>query len=335
MQPTFSPKARGASKILGMGRFAPEKILTNQDLEKMVETSDEWITTRTGIKRRHLVAEDEATSDLAARALTRALENAEMEGTDLDAVIVATATSDMIFPSTACVVQDHLGLPKIPVFDISAACSGFIYATMMANSLIAAGQFEHIGVIGAETLTRVTDWEDRSSCVLFGDGAGAVIMGPSDGEQGVLAAYVGADGSLTRLLKLPAGGTRMPASLETIENRQHFIYMEGSEVFKSAVRAMVSSAEKGLELAGLEPEDIDLLIPHQANIRIIDATASRFNIPKEKVLINIQEYGNTSAASIPLALDEAREQGRISPGTTVMLVAFGAGFTWGSLVIRF
>jgi 3-oxoacyl-[acyl-carrier-protein] synthase-3 len=335
MPPTFSPKARGASKILGMGRFAPDKILTNQDLEKMVNTSDEWITTRTGIKRRHIVAEDEATSDLAARALARALENAEMEGTDLDAVIVATATSDMIFPSTACVVQDHMGLPKIPVFDISAACSGFIYATMMANSLIAAGQFERIGVVGAETLTRVTDWEDRSSCVLFGDGAGAVIMGPSDGEQGVLAAYVGADGSLTRLLKLPAGGTRMPASIETIENRQHFIYMEGSEVFKSAVRAMVFSAERGLELAGLEPEDIDLLIPHQANIRIIDATASRFNIPKEKVLINIQEYGNTSAASIPLALDEAREQGRIPPGTTVMLVAFGAGFTWGSLVIRF
>ena len=335
MPARFSPKARGASQMLGTGRFTPERILTNQDLEKMVETSDEWITSRTGIKRRHIVAEDEATSDLAARALVDALDDAGMEKTDLDAVIIATATPDMPFPSTACIVQHHLDLPKIPVFDITAACSGFIYATMIANSLIAAEQFEHVAVLGAETLTRVTDCEDRSTCVLFGDGAGAAIMGPGDGERGVLAAYTGADGSLGRLLNLPAGGSRRPASHETVDAREHYIYMEGSEVFKSAVRAMVSSAEKGLELAGIGPGDVDLLITHQANIRIIDATAQRFGIPKEKVLVNIQEYGNTSAASIPIALDEARESGQITDGSTVLMVAFGSGFTWGSLVVRF
>jgi 3-oxoacyl-[acyl-carrier-protein] synthase-3 len=335
MQPTFSAKARLASRVLGTGRFVPEKVLTNEDLAQMVDTSDEWITSRTGIKRRHMVAEGEATSNLAARALDDALGDAGLEKTDIDALIVATATPDMLFPSTACIVQDHMGLPNIPVFDVSAACSGFIYGTMLANSLIAAGQFERIAVVGAETLTRFTDYQDRSTCVLFGDGAGAVIYGPGDGERGVMAAYVGADGSLTRLLKLPAGGSLAPASTETVENRQHYFYMEGSEVFKSAVRAMVSSAEKGLDLAGIGPEEVDLLIPHQANIRIIDATAARFDIPKEKVLINVQEYGNTSAASIPIALDEAREQGRVPEGSTVLAVAFGAGFTWGSVVIRF
>jgi len=335
MPAKFSEKARGASRIIGTGRSVPDKVLTNADLEKIVETSDDWITSRTGIKRRHIVAEDESTSDLASRALKDAAEDAGMAVEDLDAVIVATATPDMIFPSTACFVQQHLGLPKIPVFDISAACSGFIYGTMMANSLIAAGQFEHVGVVGAETLTRVTDWEDRSTCVLFGDGAGAAVYGPSDGERGVLSAYVGADGNLARLLNLPGGGTRMPATHETVDARKHYIYMEGSEVFKSAVRAMLMSAEKGLELAGITSDEVDLLIPHQANIRIIEALAQRFNIPREKVLVNIQEYGNTSAASIPIALDEARDAGQVPDGAMVMLVAFGAGFTWGSIVVRF
>ena len=335
MQPTFSASTRGASEVLGTGRFVPEKILTNQDLEKIVETSDEWITTRTGIKRRHIIADGEATSNLAARALQDALEDAGMKIDGIDALIVATATPDMIFPSTACMVQDLIGLPKIPVFDVSAACSGFIYGTLLGNSLVASGQYEHVAVVGAEALTRFTDYEDRSSCVLFGDGAGAIILGPGNGARGVLAAYAGADGSLSRLLNLPGGGSRHPATAETVARRRHYIYMEGSEVFKSAVRAMVSSAEKGLEIAGIGPEDVDLLIPHQANIRIIDATAARFNIPKEKVLVNIQEYGNTSSASIPIALDEAREQGRLPEGSTVLAVAFGAGFTWGSLVIRF
>jgi 3-oxoacyl-[acyl-carrier-protein] synthase-3 len=232
-------------------------------------------------------------------------------------------------------VQGRISLPGIPVFDISAACSGFIYGSMLANSLIASGQFRHVGIVGAETLTRLTDWTDRSTCILFGDGAGAAIYGPGDGERGVLAAYTGADGTLTHLLKLPAGGTRMPASEETVARRQHYIYMEGSEVFKSAVRAMVLSAEKALELAGITPDQVDLFIPHQANIRIIEATARRFDIPEDRVYVNIQEYGNTSAASIPIAMDEARDQGRIKEGSLVMMVAFGAGFTWGSLVVRF
>ena len=334
MPPTFSDRARGASRILGTGHYAPERVLTNQDLERMVDTSDEWITTRTGIKRRHIIADDQATSDLAAAALEAALADAGLGHGDLDAVIVATATPDMLFPSTACVMQDRLGLPKIPVFDVSAACSGFIYASLLANSLIASGQFTTVGVIGAETLTRFTDWQDRSTCVLFGDGAGAAIYGPGDGVRGVLAAYVGADGSLGRLLKLPAGGSRLPASAKTVENHQHFLYMEGSEVFKSAVRAMTFSAEQTLELAGLGSDQIDLLIPHQANIRIIDATAQRLGLPPERVYVNVQEYGNTSAASIPIALDEARRLGRAPEGSTVLMVAFGAGFTWGSLLVR-
>ena len=334
MQPTFSPKARLASRVLGTGRFIPEKVLTNQDFERMVDTSDEWITTRTGIKRRHIVAEDEATSDLAARALEDALEDAGLGKGDIDALVIGTATPDMMFPSAACVVQDHLGLPNIPVFDVSAACSGFIYSMMVANSLIAAGQFERVAVIGAETLTRITDYEDRSSCVLFGDGAGAVILGPGDGERGVMAVYAGADGSLTRLLKMPAGGSRAPASIETVQNRQHYIYMEGSEVFKSAVRAMVSSAEKGLELAGIGPEEVDLLITHQANIRIIEATAKYAGIPMDKVFVNVDRYGNMSSATIPIALDEAQEQGLIGEGSNILTVAFGAGFTWGSVALR-
>ncbi len=334
MPPTFSDRARGASRILGTGRCIPEEVITNADFEKIIDTTDEWITTRTGMKRRHRVAEDEATSDLAAAALSRASEDAGIELTDLDAIIVATATPDMPFPSTACFVQQHLNLPGIPVFDISAACSGFIYASTMANSLIAAGQFEKIGVIGAETLTRITNYKDRSTCVLFGDAAGAAIFGPSDGERGVIAAYLGADGNLSHLLNMPGGGSRQPASRETVEADLHYIHMEGSEVFKSAVRAMESSAERAIELAGITPEEVDLLIPHQANIRIIKATGSRVKVDVDKVYINVQEYGNTSAASIPIAFDEAREQGIIGEGSVVVMVAFGGGFTWGSLVVR-
>jgi len=335
MPPTFNAKARGASRILGTGRCVPERILTNKDLEKIVDTSDEWITARTGMKRRHVVSEGEYTSDLAAAALKDATEDAGLGLSDLDAIIVATATSDMIFPSAACLVQQHLDLGGIAAFDIGAACSGFIYGTTMANSLIASGQFETVGVIGAETLTRITNYEDRSTCVLFGDGAGAVICVPSNGERGVMAAYLGADGNLSHLLNMPAGGTRLPASYETVDNRLHSIHMEGAEVFKSAVRAMESSAVRALELADITAEEVDLLITHQANIRIIKATASRVHIPSEKVYINVHEYGNTSAASIPIALDEAREGGLISEGTTVMMVAFGGGFTWGSLVVSF
>ena len=333
MPPTFNDKVRGASRILGTGRFVPEKVLTNKDLEKMVDTTDEWITTRTGMKRRHIVAAGEATSDLAARALQDAAGDAGIELKELDAVIVATATPDMAFPSAACIVQQKLDLGGLPVFDISAACSGFIYASVLANSLIASGMFEKIGVVGAETLSRITDYEDRSTCVLFGDGAGAAIFGPSDGTTGVMAAYLGADGSLSHLLNQPAGGSRLPASHETVEKKLHYLQMEGAEVFKSAVRAMESSAVKALELADITADEVDLLISHQANVRIIKATASRVKIPPERVFINVHEYGNTSAASIPIAFDEALENGRISEGSTVLMVAFGAGFTWGSLVV--
>ena len=334
MPPTFSDRLRGASRILGTGRCVPEGVLTNEDFEKIVDTTDEWITTRTGMKRRHRIAEGEATSDLAAVALRRAAEDAGIDLADLDSIIIGTATPDMPFPSTACFVQQHLDLPGIPVFDISAACSGFIYAATLANSLIAAGQFETIGVIGAETLTTITNYKDRSTCVLFGDAAGAAVLGPGDGERGVLAAYLGADGNLSHLLNMPGGGSRAPASHETVDADLHYIHMEGSEVFKSAVRAMESSAEKALEIAGLTSEEVDLLIPHQANIRIIKATASRLHLKPEQVYINVQEYGNTSAASIPLALDEAKEQGLVGEGSVIVMVAFGGGFTWGSLVVR-
>jgi len=334
MSSTFSDKARGASRILGTGRCIPEDVITNEDLAKIIDTTDEWITSRTGMKRRHKVAEGEATSDLAAVALRRAGEDAGIELTDLDAIIVGTASPDMPFPSTACFVQQHLDIPGIPVFDISAACSGFIYGSTLANSLIAAGQFERVGVIGAETLTRITNYKDRSTCVLFGDAAGAAIFGPSDGQRGVIAAYLGADGNLSHLLNMPGGGSREPATHETIDADRHFIHMEGSEVFKSAVRAMEASAEKAIELAGIRSEEIDLLIPHQANVRIIKALATRINIAPEKVYINVQEYGNTSAASIPIALDEVREQGIVGEGNVIVMVAFGGGFTWGSLVVR-
>lgn len=334
MPPTFSNKARGVSRILGTGRCVPEDVITNEDMEKIIDTTDEWITTRTGMKRRHKVAEGEATSDLAAVALRRASEDAGIELTDLDAIIVGTASPDMPFPSTACFVQQHLDLPGITAFDISAACSGFIYGSTMANSLIASGQFETVGVIGAETLTRITNYKDRSTCVLFGDGAGAAIFGPSDGQRGVIAAYLGADGSLSHLLNMPGGGSQQPATHETVDADLHYIRMEGSEVFKSAVRAMESSAKKAIEIAGITTEEIDLFIPHQANIRIIKALASRINLTPEQLYVNVQEYGNTSAASIPIALDEARELGIITEGSLVVMVAFGGGFTWGSLVVR-
>ncbi len=334
MPSEFRNKVRETSRILGTGRYVPEKVLTNEDLERIIDTSDEWITARTGMKRRHVAAADEATSDLASKALQNAAEKAGIDLKDLDAIIVGTASSDMVFPSTACMVQKSLDLGGIPAFDVTAACSGFVYASVLANSLIASGLYNTVGAIGAETLTRITNYEDRTTCILFGDGAGAAIFGPGDGQRGVLSTYLGADGNLSHLLNQPAGGSRLPATVETVKARLHYIHMEGAEVFKSAVRAMESSAIRALELAGLTSDDIDLLIPHQANIRIIKATASSLKIPEDRVYINVQEYGNTSAASIPIALDEAIETKRITEGDTVMLVAFGGGFTWGSLVIK-
>jgi len=322
------------AEIVGTGSAVPERIVTNFDLEKMVDTSDEWIRTRTGIRERRVADGNTATSDLAAQATNRALEDAKLGAEDLDMIMVATVTPDMNFPSTACLVQDKIGAKRAAVLDIGAACSGFLYGLSLARSLIDIGEYSTILVIGAETLTKITDWRDRNTCVLFGDGAGAAILQAGKGKKGILATYLGGDGSLGSLLNLPAGGSRLPASHQTIDEKLHYIKMAGNEVFKSAVRAMGNSAVVVLEKAGLSNQDVDLLITHQANLRIIQATAKRIHLPMEKVYVNIDRYGNTSAASIPLALDEAHRNGLIKEGDISLLVSFGAGFTWGSVVIK-
>jgi 3-oxoacyl-[acyl-carrier-protein] synthase-3 len=325
---------RKRAEIVGTGAAVPDRILTNQDLEQMVETSDEWIVSRSGIRERHVTDSQTNTSDLAALAARRALEEADISPEELDLIIIGTATPDMIFPSTACLVQDLIGAKNAAPMDLVAACSGFVYAITVANAFISSGQYKTILTIGAETLSKFTDYEDRNTCVLFGDAAGAVVMRPTEEDRGVLETYLGGNGHLWHLLHLPAGGTRMPASHETVDQRLHFIKMAGNEVFKSAVKAMGDAALQVLRQAGLRGEDVDLLIPHQANIRIINATAKRIKLPLEKVYVNIDRYGNTSAASIPLALDEARKTRSCQPGDIWLLVAFGGGFTWGSALIR-
>lgn len=320
--------------ILGTGKYAPEKILTNADLEKMVETNDEWIVTRTGMKERHIAREDEASSDLAYEAALVALKNANVAPEDLDLIIVATITPDSAFPSTACILQNRLGAKKAAAFDLSAACSGFIYSLASASNFIATGMYKNALVIGAECLSKITDYTDRNTCILFGDGAGAVVLGEVPEGRGFLSFELGADGSGGELLKLAGGGSRMPSSQNTVDNKQHYIYMAGSEVFKFAVRIMGNAAEEALRKAGLEKSDIDLLVPHQANIRIIQSAVHRLDLPEEKCMINLHKYGNVSAASIPLALAEADEEGRLKPGDCVVLVGFGGGLTWGATVLR-
>ncbi len=322
------------SEIVGTGSAVPEGILTNRDLEKMVETSDEWIVSRSGIHERHVTDDQTATSDLASLAARRALEEAKISPEELDLIMVATATPDMVFPSTACLLQDILGAKNAAHMDLVAACSGFVYGLSIGDAIISSGRYRTILVIGAETLTKITDYQDRSTCVLFGDAAGAVILRPTQEDRGVLETYLGGNGSLWRLLYMPAGGSRMPASHETVDKRLHTIKMSGNEVFKAAVKAMGDAALKVLQQAGLTSQDVDLMIPHQANIRIIRATAKRIHLPIERVYINIDRYGNTSAASIPLALDEARRKGLGKKGDIWLLVAFGGGFTWGSVLIR-
>ncbi len=320
--------------IAGIGTYVPDKVLTNFDLEKMVETSDEWIRTRSGISERRIVDEKTATSDLAVIATKKAMENAGIEPKDIDAIILGTATPDMLFPSTACLVQSQIGARPIMAFDISAGCSGFLYGLGIADSMIKNG-YDNIVVIGAETLSKVTDFTDRATCVLFGDGAGAVIVKKNNEDNyGIIASYFAADGSDWKLLHQPAGGSRIPASEDSVKNRLHYIKMEGNEVFKLAVRAMIESAVKTLKKANLTAKDVALLIPHQANMRIIEATAKRLNIPMEKVYVNLDKYGNTSAASIPIALGEALQEGRIKKNDYVLMVAFGAGFTWGGILIK-
>uniref|UniRef100_A0A7C4XLC2 Beta-ketoacyl-[acyl-carrier-protein] synthase III n=1 Tax=candidate division WOR-3 bacterium TaxID=2052148 RepID=A0A7C4XLC2_UNCW3 len=322
------------SYIAGMGICVPERVLTNFDLEKIVETSDEWIRTRSGIRERHIADENTATSDISIVAAKRAMEDAGIKPEDIDAVILGTATPDMLFPSTACIVQAKIGANKAMAFDISAGCSGFLYGLGIADSMIKNG-FDNILVIGAETLSKVMDFTDRATCVLFGDGAGAAVIKRSDSDKrGILASYFRADGADWKLLHQPAGGSRIPASKESVEKRLHYIKMEGNEVFKLAVRAMIESAQETLKRAKLSSSEVSLLIPHQANIRIIEATAKRLNIPMERVYVNLDRYGNTSAASIPIAIYEALNEGRIKSGDYILLVAFGAGFTWAGVLLR-
>ncbi|MEK4525965.1 MULTISPECIES: beta-ketoacyl-ACP synthase III [Paenibacillus] len=319
--------------IIGTGKYVPEKILTNSDLEKMVDTNDEWIVSRTGIKERHIAAPDQATSDLAYEAAIKALESAGMTGSDLDLIIVATITPDSSFPSTACILQDKLGAKGAAAFDLSAACSGFVYGLASATSFIQSGMYNNALVIGADCLSRITDYTDRNTCVLFGDGAGAVVVGEVPEGRGFKAFDLGAEGAGGSLLQMEGGGSRLPATAETVENKKHYINMNGREVFKFAVRVMGTATIEVLRKAGMERTDVDLFVPHQANIRIIQSAMQRLELPEEKVVVNVDKYANTSAASIPLALVEAAEEGRMKAGDTVLMVGFGGGLTWGASVL--
>jgi len=323
------------ARIIGTGSYAPAKVLSNADLEKFLDTSDEWIRTRTGISERRMATEAEATSDLAYQAALRALAAANMDVADLDMILVATATPDMFFPSTACVLQDRLEARRAAAMDISAACSGFIYGLAVADGLLRLGTLRTILLVGAETLTRVVNWKDRSTCVLFGDGAGAVVLRAGEGPRGILSTHLFADGSKGSHLIIPGGGSRHPISHRMVEEGLATIRMSnGNEVFKVAVRAMEDAALTALKYNSLDISDVDLLVPHQANLRIINAVGQRLGLSEEKVCVNIQRYGNTSAASIPLALDEAVLAGRVKAGDLLLLCAFGGGLTWGSAVIR-
>jgi len=320
--------------ILATGSYTPEKVLTNADLEKMVETSDEWIVTRTGIRERRICTEEQASSDLALEAAKKALAKAKIGAEELDMIIVATVTPDTPFPSTACILQEKLGAKKAAALDVSAACTGFLYGIATASQFIANGLYRYILVIGVETLSKITNYEDRNTCVLFGDGAGAALLGPVPEGYGFQAFELGADGSGGPLLSQPAGGSRIPASRESVEQKLHYISMAGSEVFKFAVRVMNSATENVLQKAGVDKEQIDLLVPHQANLRIIDAAVKRFGLSEEKVAINLDRYGNMSSASVPVALDEAIDAGRVKTGDHVVLVGFGGGLTWGAALLK-
>lgn len=322
------------SKIAGAGSYLPEKIMTNDDWAKLVDTSDEWISSRTGIKERHFAADHEACSDLVVEAGRRAIEDAGLEKNDIDLIIVGTISGDTPYPSTANWVQKKLDMKPVPSFDIAAACSGFLYGLIMADSLIKNGTAKNVLVAGAEIMSRVINHEDRNTCVLFGDGAGAVVLSATDEDKGILSTYWGADGNLGDLLKQPAGGSAIPASIDSVNRKLHTVHMKGNEVFKHAVLRMQEAAMAALEQAGLTGEDVDLFIPHQANLRIIDATIKRAKIPIEKTFINIQNTANISAGTIPIALDQARKAGRIKEGEILLLAAFGAGFTWGGLAIK-
>jgi len=320
--------------IVGTGSYIPEKVLTNAELEKLVDTNDEWIVSRTGIKERHVVDPDTPVSELCYQAALRALEDAKVSPEELDLVIVATITPDYVFPATAGLVAERLGAKRAAAFDMQAACTGFLYGVSTAAQFIATGMYKTALVIGAETLSKILNWEDRGTCILFGDGAGAAVLQSVEDGYGFLGYELGTDGSGGKLLSMPGGGSMYPATLETIEKKMHTIHMAGNEVFKFAVRIMGETALKALEKAGLQKEDIDCLIPHQANIRIVDSAVKRLGIDPEKVVVNLDRYGNMSAASIPVALDEAARGGRLKYGDILVMVGFGAGLTWGAAVLK-
>lgn len=320
--------------ISGIGSYLPEKILTNDDLAKIVDTSHEWIMGRTGIQERRISEDHIATSDIGTMAAKNALKDANIQPEEIDLIILATVTADYAFPSTACIIQKNIGATKAAAFDINAGCSGFVYGLSMGESLIKSGMYKKVLVIGAETLSKIMDWKDRNTCVLFGDGAGACILEECEGGYGILSSELGSDGTNGDVLLQPAGGSRLPASMDTIENRLHFVQMDGKEVFKFAVRIMEKTSLNALEKANLQLEDLDFLVPHQANIRIIDSATKRLKLEKDKVYVNLNKYGNMSSASVPVALDEAVKNNRIKKGDNILLVAFGAGLTWASMTIK-
>jgi 3-oxoacyl-[acyl-carrier-protein] synthase-3 len=334
------PTALPRSRVLGTGHYLPPVVRTNLDIEKMVETSDAWIAERTGIRQRHIAPDGVVTSDMATAAGKAALEMAGLKATDLDMIIVATVTPDMPMPATAVFVQHKLGAGVCPAFDVSAACAGFVFGLSIADQFIGSGQMKHVLVIGVELLSRVVDWTERTTCVLFGDGAGAFVLGPSAAQpgdakpRGVLSTAILTDGGLSQALRIPGGGSVNPASPESIAQRLHFVQMRGQDVFKVAVKNLISASRNALEKAGMTQDDIDWICPHQANKRIVDQVVARVEVPAEKVLMNIERVGNTSSASIPILLDESYRSGKVKAGDTVLMCALGAGISWGSAIVR-
>jgi len=322
------------TKIIGTGSFLPEKVLTNHDFEKMVDTNDQWITERTGIKSRHIAEKNMASSDLATQAGKKALKDAGIEPKELDLIIVATITPDMFFPPTACFVQANLGAKNAAAFDIAAVCSGFVFGLSVADGFIRSEKYKKILLIGVEVMSKILDYKDRNTCVLFGDGAGAVVVAPTKKNEGILSTHLYTDGNLGELINMPGGGSRNPISKEMIDKNLHYVHMNGRETYKVAVKALVKASVDAMEHNKLKTEDIDVFIPHQANLRIIEAVAERLNFPREKIVITIDRHGNTSAASIPLALDIAVKDGRIKAGDYVLMSAFGGGLNWGSVLVK-
>jgi 3-oxoacyl-[acyl-carrier-protein] synthase-3 len=331
MPPSDAPR----TQILGVGAYAPARVLSNTDLEKIVDTSDEWITERTGIRERRVASDTEATSDMALEASKSALGAAGLSPADLDMIIVGTVTPDMQFPATAAFLQQKLGLSDIPAFDVSAACAGFIYAMAIGDQFIKARAHRHVLVVGAELLTRVMNWQDRTTCVLFGDGAGAAVLGPASGDgRGVMSTSLHTDASLAGSLCIPAGGSKEPLTAEGLEQQRNKVFMNGRDIFKVAVKNLTSASRAALDRAGIRASDIDWVVPHQANLRILAQVSERLEVPMDRFILNIERYGNTSSASIPIALDEALRDGRIKAGLTVLMCALGAGVSWASALVR-